>query len=350
MTAEDGAWPFGRIFPPDEMWLARQPVEAPIEPDLPIIDTHHHLWDRRGNRYLLDEYLAEARTGHDLVASVFVECHSMYRKEGPEEMRPVGEVEFVAGIAAMSESGAYGPIRVAAGIVGNADLSLGDRVEPVLEAQIRAGGGRFRGIRYSAAWDEDPTIGNSHGVKGVGLYTEPNVVEGAARLAAMGLSLDAWVFHPQLGDVAALARAVPELKIILCHVGGPLGYGRHAGRTHEIHTEWKAAMLELAGCPNVFVKLGGEVMRLGAYPYGGNTTPPGSAELAEHWRPWMGCAIELFGAERCLFESNFPVDKMGTGWVVLWNAFKRLAAGASAEEKAALFAGTARKAYSLEGV
>ena len=350
MTTESGPWPFGRIFAPDEAWLARQPAEAPIEPELPIIDTHHHLWHRRSHRYLLDEYLADARTGHNLVASVFEECHAMYRADGPEEMRPVGEVEFVAGIAAMSESGGYGPARVAAGIVGYADLALGDRVGPVLEAEIRAGGGRFRGIRYSAAWDEDPTIGNSHGVKGLGLYREPKVIEGARRLASLGLSLDAWVFHPQLGDVVALARAVPDLKIVLCHVGGPLGYGRYAGRLEEVRAVWQPAMAELAGCPNVFVKLGGEVIRLGAYPYGGDTTPPDSQQLADLWRPWMGTAIELFGADRCLFESNFPVDKMGTGWVVLWNAFKRIASGASPDEQAALFAGTARRVYSLEGV
>ncbi|MFN4089786.1 MAG: amidohydrolase family protein [Alphaproteobacteria bacterium] len=365
MTAADtpsgtspDAYPFGRVRPPDEAFLARQAPEAPIEPDLPIVDTHHHLWDRRTagrrggeppiGRYLLDELMADIRSGHNVVQTVFLECHSMYRAGGPVEMRPVGEVEFVAGVAAMSESGAYGPERVAAGIVGFADLALGDRVAPVLEAQIAAGGGRFRGVRFSAAWDADPVIGNSHGVAGLGLYREPAVIEGVRRLAAHGLSLDAWCFHPQLADVAALARAVPEATIVLNHVGGPLAYGRYAGRAEEVHAAWKPAMAEIAACPNVFVKLGGQVMRLGAFPYPTAGAPPSSEAMAAHWRPWVGTCIELFGAGRCMFESNFPVDRMGTGWVPLWNAFKRIAADASAGEKAALFAGTARRAYRLE--
>ena len=344
---EGGSWPFGRIHAPDMAWLARQAEEPVLDPDLPIIDTHHHLWDAPGRRYLLEEFLADANSGHNLVASVFVECHSMYRAGGPREMRPVGETEFVAGIAAMSDSGGYGPTRVAAGIVGFADLALGDRVTPVLEAQIRAGGGRFRGVRFQAAWDADPIIGNSRGVHGLGLYGRPEVRAGMRRLAALGLSLDAWVFHPQLPDVLDLARALPELTIVLCHVGGPLGYGPYAGRTAEVHAAWKASMAEIARCPNVFVKLGGHVMRLGAFPYPTDGAPPISAELAHLWRPWIGDCIELFGADRCMFESNYPVDKMGTGWVPLWNAFKRLASGRSETEKAALFAGTARRAYRL---
>ena len=357
-TTTPAAYPFGRVRPPDAAWLARQAPEVPIEPDLPIVDTHHHLWDRRDagrrageppiGRYLLDELMDDIRSGHNVVQTVFLECHSMYRAAGPVEMRPVGEVEFVAGSAAMSERGVDGPQRAAAGIVGVADLALGDAVAPVLEAQVAVGGGRFRGVRFSAAWDADPVIGNSHGVTGLGLYREPKVVEGLRRLAALGLSLDAWCFHPQLADVTALARAVPEATIVLNHVGGPLGYGPYAGRTDEVYAVWKPAMAELATCPNVFVKLGGQVMRLGAFPYPAAEPPPTSERMAEHWRPWVGTSIELFGPDRCLFESNFPVDRMGTGWVQLWNAFKRLAAGASADEKAALFAGTARRAYRLE--
>jgi len=357
-TDQPAAYPFGRVRPPDAAWLARQAPEAPIEPDLPIVDTHHHLWDRRDagrrvgeppiGRYLLDELMEDIRSGHNVVQTVFLECHSMYRAAGPVEMRPVGEVEFVAGVAAMSESGVYGPQRAAAGIVGFADLALGDAVAPVLEAQIAAGGGRFRGVRFSAAWDADPVIGNSHGVTGLGLYREPKVVEGLRRLASLGLSLDAWCFHPQLADATALARAVPEATIVLNHVGGPLGYGPYAGRTDAVFEAWKPAMAELASCPNVFVKLGGQVMRLGAWPYPSAEPPPTSERMADLWRPWVGTCIELFGPDRCLFESNFPVDKMGTGWVQLWNAFKRLAAGGSAAEKAALFAGTARRAYRLE--
>jgi predicted TIM-barrel fold metal-dependent hydrolase len=338
---------FGRIHPPDEAWLAKGPSEPILEPDLPIIDTHHHLWERNGHRYLLHEFLDDVRTGHNLVASVFMECHSMYRAGGPEALRPVGETEFVAGQAAMSESGSYGSARVAAGIVGFADLALGDRVEPVLEALDRAGGGRFRGVRYSAAWDADDVIGNIQNVPGPHLYRGAALRDGLRRLTRLGFSLDAWVFHPQLGDVVELARACPDARIIVGHCGGPLGYGPYAGKRDEVYAVWKRGMTELARCENVVMKLGGMMMRLAAYDYRTAPRPPSSAELAALWAPYIQPCIELFGPDRCLYESNFPVDKMGIGWAALWNALKRTAAGASPEEKRALFAGTARRVYRL---
>jgi L-fuconolactonase len=339
---------FGRIHPPDEAWLAKSPPEPILEPDLPIVDTHHHLWDRGGHRYFLPDFLADAATGHNLVATVFLECHSMYRAGGPKEMRPVGEVEFVTGQAAMSASGMYGATRVAAGIVGFADLALGDRVEPVLEAELRAGGGRFRGVRHSAAWDASDIIGNSESAGGPHLYRRPEFRAGLACLTRLGLSLDAWVFHPQLGEVAELARAHPEANIILGHVGGVLGYGPYTGKQKEVFAAWKASMTEVARCPNVSLKLGGMMMRLAAYDYRSEPKPPTSAELAALWGPYFETGIELFGPSRCLFESNFPVDKMGIGWAALWNAFKRIVAGASASEKQAMFVGTARRVYRLE--
>jgi predicted TIM-barrel fold metal-dependent hydrolase len=339
---------YGRIHPPDEAWLAKQPPEPILEPELPIIDTHHHLWHRAGHRYFLDELLADLRTGHNVVATVFVECHAVYRAGGPVELRPVGETEFVTGIAAMSDSGRYGPTRVAAGIVGFADLTLGDRVEPVLEAHIRAGGGRFRGVRHSAAWDASEVIGNSASATGPHLTSRPDFRAGLARLTALGLSLDAWVFHPQLADAVDLARAFPATTIIAGHVGGPLGYGPYAGRRDEVFAAWKAGIVELARCPNVVMKLGGMMMRLAAYDYGALPAPPSSAELAAHWRPYLETCIERFGPDRCTFESNFPVEKMGIGYAALWNAFKRIAAGASAAERLALFSGTARRAYRLD--
>src|SRR5439155_19832950 len=201
---------YGRIRPPDEAWLAKAPREPILEPELPIIDTHHHLWERPDHRYLLHELLADLGTGHHVVATVFVECHAMYRAHGPVEMRPVGETEFVAGMAAMSDSGQYGATRVAAGIVGFADLTLGDRVEPVLEAHIRAGGGRFRGVRHSAAWDASDVIGNSRTATGPHVMMQKDFREGLARLAALGLSPDAWASHPQLGDTVDRARACPH--------------------------------------------------------------------------------------------------------------------------------------------
>jgi predicted TIM-barrel fold metal-dependent hydrolase len=271
----------------------------------------------------------------------------MYRASGPAELRPLGETEFVTGIAAMSDSGAYGPTRVAAGIVGFADLTLGDRVEPVLEAHIRASGGRFRGVRHSAAWDADPVIGNSRTAKGLHLMQQADFRAGLARLTALGLSLDAWVFHPQLADVTELARAYPDANIVMGHVGGPLGYGPYAGKHDEVFATWKTEITELATCPNVTMKLGGMMMRLAACDYGTRPAPPSSAELADYWRPYIETCIERFGPDRCMFESNFPVEKMGIGWAALWNAFKRIAAGASASEKLALFSGTARRVYRL---
>src|SRR6202166_1404273 len=219
---------FGRIFPPRDSWLAKARPEPIIDPALPIIDTHHHFWHRMGGshgeswevpafRYLLDEYLADCATGHNIVGSVFLQCHSMYRVGGPLPMRPVGETEFVAGIAAMSDSGGYGKTRIAAGIVGYADLTAGDWVTPVLEAQIRAGGGRFRGVRHSAGDDADPVIGNSAPDMQPGLYLRPDFAAGMARLSALGLSLDAWAFHPQLPDMVDLARAFPGSNINVGH-------------------------------------------------------------------------------------------------------------------------------------
>ncbi len=336
---------FGRIYPPDEAWLAKALPEEILDPDLPIIDTHHHLWQRPDHRYLLQDLITDLRTGHNVVGTVFLQCHAMYRADGPEELRPVGETEFVAGIAAMSDSGGYGTTRVAAGIVGYADLTLGERVEAVLEAQIRAGGGRFRGVRHSGNWDADPIIGN--GAPGPDIYRRADFRAGLARLSALGLSLDAWVFHTQLQDVIDLARAFPQTNIIMGHVGGVLGYGPYAGRRDEIYEWWKASIAELAKCPNVTMKLGGMMMRAALFDYKAAERPVSSEELAALWRPYFETCIERFGVNRCMFESNFPVEKMGIGWAALWNAFKRIAAGASADEKLALFHDTAQRIYRL---
>src|SRR6266567_5994650 len=277
--------PFGRSNPPNEAWLAQQPSEPILDPDLPIIDTHHHLWQRPQHRYLLDDLLADLRRGHNVVATVFAECHSMYRADGPEAFRPVGETEFVTGIAAMSASGLYGPIRVAAGIVGFADLTLGDRVEPVLEALIRAGGGRFRGVRHSAAWDASEVIGNSRAARGPHMMGQADFRSGLQRLTSLGLSFDAWAFHPQLADVVDLARAFPSANIVMGHVGAPLGYGPYAGKREEVLASWKAGVTELARCDNVVMKLGGMMMRKAAYDCRTQPKPPSSAELAALWSP-----------------------------------------------------------------
>ena len=349
-TKRDASLPtkFGKVYLPDSQWLAKASPEPVLEPDLAIVDTHHHLWDLPGFRYLLHDFLADTQSGHDIVATIFNECQAMYRARGPKEMKPVGEVEFCAGIAAMSDSGIYGPTRINAGIVGFADLTLGDRVAPVLEAQIAAGGGRFKGVRHAAGWDASPIIGNSHTSPGPGLYLRPELRAGLRRLTSYGLSLDAWVFHPQLADAVDLARSCPEATIVMCHMGGPLGYGPYKDKQAEVFDVWKAGMTELAKCPNVSVKLGGVMMRLAAYDYGKRDRPPASEELARLWGPYVNTCVELFGADRCMVESNFPVEKMGIGFAGLFNALKRLTASASADEKAAIFAGTARRVYRLD--
>lgn len=346
MRERDSTTRFGRVTPPDREWLAKAAPEPILEPDRAIVDTHHHLWQREGvSRYLLDDFLTDAATGHNITQTVFVQCHSMYRTDGPKEMKPVGETEFVAGVAAMSESGIYGETRVAAGIVGFANLTLGARLDDVLEAHMRAGGGRFRGVRHSGAWDADPIIGN--GARAAGLYAHPAFGDGLDQLTARDLSLDAWVFHTQLGEVLALARNHPDANIILCHCGGPLGYGPYAGRQAEVRADWLASMTEIAACPNVTVKLGGMMMRLAAYDYGAMDAPPNSAALADFWRPYIEPCIELFGPDRCMVESNFPVEKMGIGYAALWNTFKRITKGASEPEKDAIYSGTARRVYRL---
>ena len=331
-------------------WLSKRPTEAALEPDLPIIDPHHHFWDtpQRG-RYLLPELLADIAGGHNIVATVFLECRSMYRKDGPAEMAPVGEVEFVNGIAAMSASGGYGPCRVAEGIVGHADLTLGARVREVLEVEIRVGGGRFRGIRHGVSWDEHDAI-QKHATRVVPPHQlrDPKFREGFAQLAPLGLSFESWQYHPQLADAIDLARAFPETTIILNHVGGVLGVGPYSGRRQEILAGWKRDIAELARCPNVVVKLGGINMPVNGFGWHRRPSPPTSDELASATRDYYLRTIDKFGPRRCMFESNFPVDRVSCSYVVLWNAFKKIATGFTKDERAQLFHRTAAEVYRLQ--
>ncbi len=330
-------------------WLAKRPREAALEPGLPIIDPHHHFWDTpaRGT-YFLPDLLEDIGGGHNIVSTVFLECQSMYRKSGPEAMAPVGEVEFVNGIAALSASGTYGPCRVAEGIVGWADLRLGARVREVLEAQIQAGGGRFRGIRFGLSWDGDTRIG-----KFASRIIPPNTSsnktfrEGLAQLAPLGLSFESWQYHPQLPAAIDLARAFPETTFILNHVGGVLGVGPYAGKRTAELASWRKNIVELAKCPNVNVKLGGIGMTSFGFDLHERDLPPSSEDLAAAWRQYVEPCIEAFGVNRCMFESNFPPDKQSGGYTELWNAFKRITAGASAAEKTALYSGTAARVYRL---
>jgi predicted TIM-barrel fold metal-dependent hydrolase len=334
-------------LPVRDHWLARR-TEAILEPDLPIVDPHHHLWERPNWRYMLHDLLADTNSGHNIVGTVFVQCRSMHKAGGPEEFRPVGETEFVNGVAAMSASGGYGVAKICAGIVGHVDLRTGGHARDVLEAHIRAGGGRFRGIRHITAYDPDPVLMNPAYNPPPGLMSDKTFCEGFACLAPLNLTFDAWLYHPQIGDVAALARAFPRTGICLNHIGGPLAIGAYAGKRDEIFATWARSIRDLARCPNVVVKVGGMAMRINGWDFHEQTDPPSSEALAAAWKPYVETCIEAFGASRCMFESNFPVDKGSYGYAPFWNACKILARGATPTEKADLFRDTAARFYRLE--
>ena len=321
-------------------------TEEILEPQLPIVDPHHHLWDHAQSRYLLDELLADTGSGHHVTATVFVECMSMYRADGPDAMKPVGETEFVNGVAAMSASGRYGATRVAAAIVGFADLTLGERVGAVLDAHLAASP-RFRGIRHAAGWDASDEVRNSHTKPPRGLFLESGFRRGFAELGRRGLSFEAWLYHPQLADLVGLAKAFPETTIVLDHFGGPLGIGPYAGKRAEIFQSWKSAIRSVADCPNVVAKLGGLVMPLNGFGLHKRAASVTSSELSDLTREWYLHTIDVFGPARCMFESNFPVDKVSCSYRVLWNSFKRIAAAFSSAEKATMFSGTATRVYRL---
>ncbi|HZE52925.1 MAG TPA: amidohydrolase family protein [Bradyrhizobium sp.] len=337
----------GLYADPRPDWLAQR-VEEVLDPARPIVDPHHHLWDRGGQRYLIEEISADLASGHNVIATVYVEARSMYRAQGPEAFRPVGEVEFANGAAAMSASGGYGPAAVCAGIVGHVNLLLGEGAQAVLEAEIAAGQGRFRGIRHSSAFDADADVAGMYATRPKGLLLDKTFRKGFACLAPLGLSFDAWLFHPQIGELADLARAFPDTRIVLDHCGGPAGIGSYANRREEIFASWKSSIREIAKCPNVVVKLGGLAMRLLGYDFHERPLPPSSEELAASWRPYIETCIEAFGPARAMFESNFPPDKGQCSYQLIFNAFKRISASCSEAEKTALFSKTASDFYRLK--
>jgi L-fuconolactonase len=329
------------------------PIEEILEPHLPICDPHHHLWDFPGSRYMLEELLEDTvGGGHRVESTVFVECTSFYRAGAAPGWEFVGEVEFVNGVAAMAASGRYNEagraMLACEAIVGRADLTMGAAVEAVLERQVRAGNGRYRGIRHAGGWDASDEVRDSHTNPTQGLYASSAFREGFARLSGLGLSFEAWQYHPQLPEVTDLARAFPETLIVLDHVGGPLGIGPYAGRRDEVFAGWRANIAELARQPNVWVKLGGLGMPICGFEHHNRQVLPGSVELAEAWRPYIETCIEAFGPERSMLESNFPVDRASCSYANLWNAFKRITAGASASEKAWLYRDAARRFYRLQ--
>jgi predicted TIM-barrel fold metal-dependent hydrolase len=333
-------------------WLALT-SEPTLEPEIPICDPHHHFWDFRTarvpyQRYLLHELAADINSGHNVRSTVFIEARAMYRSDGPEEMRPVGEVEFVQGLAAASSSGLYVPGRAAAAIVGHADLNLDERVEPVLEALQAASPNRFRGIRHSVTWDPHPEVENTAAHNIQGQLASDSFRSGARVLARKGLSFEGWMYFPQLPELADFARAVPDLTIILNHIGGLLRVGPYANRDDEVLATWRSGVAAVAACPNVNIKLGGIGMPRTGFDWHARDVPIGSEELAESMAPLMNYCIEQFGADRSMFESNFPVDKVSYSYNVMYNAFKRLSKGYSADERAAMFHDTAARVYRID--
>ena len=335
--------PFGGID-----WLDLT-LEPTLEPELPICDPHHHFWDSRPQsipyqRYLIHELIADINSGHNVRSTVFVEARSMYHADGPVELRPVGEVEFVQGLAAASASGIYGVSRAAASIVGHADLKLGGAVAPVLEALQAASPNRFKGIRHNVTWSPDPILGNR---ESEGILANDTFREGAKVLAKKGLSLDTMLSFPQLPELADFARAVPDLNIILNHIGGVSRVGIYGNRDEQVAAAWRQGIAEVAVCPNVTVKLGGMGMpRLGSGWYA-REVPIGSEELTESMSPWITYCIDQFGPDRCMFESNFPPDKVSYSYNVMYNAFKRLFQGYSASQRAAMLHDTAVRVYRI---
>ena len=328
-------------------WLD-QVQEEILEPDLPICDPHHHLWDFPNFRYMLDELLADTQTGHNIETTVFLECGAMYSKDVPEAFQPVGETEFVQGIAAQSASGQYGPMRACVGIVGHANLRLGRDVMPVLQAHQQASTNRFRGIRDSCGWNAVAEYRNIVNERPPSIFRDEKFVEGFAGLDELGLTFDAWCWFHHLPDLTALARDFPNVSIILDHLGGPVCIGPQYSFRDQVIGEWKDSIAELATCPNVYSKLGGLNMRMCGFDWHHRDKPPSSSELADATAPFYGHCIEHFGVDRCMFESNFPVDKLSCSYPVLWNSFKKLAADRSPAEKAALFRETAMRVYRLE--
>ncbi len=327
-----------------ETWLA-QIIEEPLEPDIPICDPHHHFWEYREGHdpYLLDDLFRDTNGGHRIVHTVFVECHSKYRTEGPAEMQPVGETEFVEDIATRSASQ---PTAAAAGIVAHADLRLGAAVAPVLEAHAATSPERFRGIRQSAGWDPSPTLTVAKS-QAPGLLMDAKFREGFACLQTYGLSFDAVLYHTQLPELVDLANAFPEVTIILNHVGRLLGIGPYAGKREAVFEAWQQSIRAVAACPNVVAKVGGLGNPISGFDWHQRAAPPTSSELADTAAPYYLFCIEQFGADRCMFESNFPVDKVSYSYTVLWNALKRLSKDFSTEQRAALFHDTAAQVYRL---
>lgn len=323
--------------------------EAVLDPAIPIVDSHHHLFDRPPLRYMLEDYLGDANAGHNIVASVYIETQAFARSDGPELLRPVGEVEFATGVAAMSASGAYGPRRVCAAIVGYADLRAGDAVAGILDAAQQRAPERFRGVRQIAI--DHPSEAPYRYITlrpPRGILQSPGFRPGFRHLAPRGLSFDAAVLHHQLPEITDLADAFPDTTIVLNHLGLALGMDMDEHGRAQVFTNWRDLIRELARRPNVFCKIGGLGMPFWGFGFENRSESVGYRELAAAWRPFVETAIEAFGASRCMMESNFPPDGRSCGFVPLWNALKHIVRAMSSEEKSALFQDTAARVYRID--
>jgi predicted TIM-barrel fold metal-dependent hydrolase len=318
-------------------------VETALEPGLVIVDPHHHLWPPTGGHsmavpYSLEDLRADVTGGHDIRATVYLECSSRYRTYGPENLRPVGETEWVASLPAADG--------LLSGIVGFADMLLGTEAGPVLDEHVAAGDGRFRGTRHSVAWDPSPDVINTARNPPEGVLTTEVFGRGVAEVARRGLVFETWGYFHQLTDLIPLARKHPELTIVVDHLGGPVVSGPYAAKRDEVLADWRAALRALAAHENIVLKLGG----IGFPPFVEEKVRTGSRSseaLAAYWGPELRFCIETLGPDRCLFESNFPVDRALCDYVTLWNVFKRVTADLSPDDRRKLFSDTARRVYQI---
>jgi L-fuconolactonase len=335
--------------PGTETWRA-QVTEDIIDPERPIVDPHHHLgsgWKMKIPDYLLEDLWGDTGSGHKIEKTVFIECGTNYRETGPDHLKPVGETEFVADIAVQSAS-AISDKAVIAGIVSHADLTLGEALDEVLEAHEAAGKSLFRGLRHAGAHHPHPEEAFIAGKHPSGLFLDEAFQAGVRLLGQRGYTYESWHYHTQLRDFYTLAKAAPETTIILDHFGTPLGTKSFRKQREAIFQQWQADIVTLAECPNVYAKLGGLAMPDNGFGWHEAAKPATSDELVAAQKRYYLYTIECFGVDRCMFESNFPVDKLSISYAVLWNAFKKIVANFSEDEKHALFYGTAAKLYRLE--
>ena len=337
-------------LPVRQEWLD-QHIEDPISPNIPIIDPHHHLWDVGFGRYYIEELLEDINSsGHNIVSTVYIMSSSnteIYSKDGLEEFKPLNEIEFATSEGKRADLIPNNKVKVNASIVGSVDLTYGNKLQPVLEKAVNISEGRLKGIRMLLASHTDPRISSGAVKSDLGLMLHPNFIDGAKCIENANLSLDFWIYHTQLNEMEKIARSLPDLTIILNHIGGPIHLGEYEGKQAATHREWRSAMMRLSRIPNINVKLGGLGMAVNGAKFHNNKFPPNSVQLSDVWKPWIYETIDMFGFDRCMFESNFPVDKGSCSYGALWNAFKILAKDMSDDEINKLFSKNAAKIYKI---